>query len=374
MQDRVSKYPGRVTLIPVQGLENTYTMKRADEPTQPGTPLNKSTLLTDATANLMGGAVQTPDDAFKRLLLLSQTGGMVIAQVTSSDGSPVENLKVTGLLDIAKKPVFTDSGGRAVGIAESGKRTIGISGYADVVDSTQSVQIESGSIYELSFTVSSRNYLNISSTRKIMFSPNVATIDYDVVGAGGAGGGSYSLSRDPSGGGGGAVQRKTGVTVTANQEYTATIGAGGTTSDYAGGDGGNSTFLDITSSGGKGGSPDNAGAGGSPGGGDGGASGADGKAGGTRFSSFTAEKQCSGGGGGGGGDSFWTPLPGKGGAGGGGAGGGYQQNGSSGSEPGAGGGGGGFSKRGSDSLVKTYGGKGHDGCVDIRMHLIVTAK
>lgn len=227
MQDRVSKYPGRVTLIPVQGLENTYTMERADEPTQPGTPLNKSTLLTDATANLMGGAVQTPDDAFKRLLLLSQTGGMVTVHVTPLDESPVGNLLVTGISDIDGNPIFTSSDGRAVGIAEAGKRTIGISGYADVVDSTKSVQIENGSIYELSFTISSRNYLNISSTRKIMFSPNVATIDYDVVGAGGAGGGSSSLFNDPAGGGGGAVQRKTGVTVTANQEYTATIGAGG---------------------------------------------------------------------------------------------------------------------------------------------------
>lgn len=369
MQDRVPKYPGRVTLIPVQGLENTYTMERADEPTQPGTPLNKSTLLTDATANLMGGAVQTPDDAFKRLLLLSQTGGMVTVHVTPLDESPVGNLLVTGISDIDGNPVFTSSDGRAVGIAEAGKRTIGISGYADVVDSTQSVQIENGSIYELSFTISSRNYLNISSTRKIMFSPNVATIDYDVVGAGGAGGGSSSLFNDPAGGGGGAVQRKTGVTVTANQEYTATIGAGGSSSDYAGGDGGSSTFLDITSSGGKGGSPDAIGTGGSPGGGDGGSDGVDGKAGGTRFSSFTAEKQCSGGGGGGGGNSEWTPLPGKGGAGGGGDGGRYQQNGSSGSEPGAGGGGGGYSKRGSDSASTTYGGKGHDGCVDIRMHL-----
>lgn len=71
MQDRVPKYPGRVTLIPVQGLENTYTMKRADEPTQQGTPLNKANLLTDATATSIGLTNEaTPNDAFSRIKVL----------------------------------------------------------------------------------------------------------------------------------------------------------------------------------------------------------------------------------------------------------------------------------------------------------------
>ena len=68
MKDRVSLYPGRVKLTPVSGQENTYDMVRADEPTQEGTPLNKATLLKDATAALLGlddNAV--PDDAFVTL-------------------------------------------------------------------------------------------------------------------------------------------------------------------------------------------------------------------------------------------------------------------------------------------------------------------
>lgn len=40
--DRVPKYPGRVTLVPVRGQTNTYDMSRADEPTVPGTPLDKT--------------------------------------------------------------------------------------------------------------------------------------------------------------------------------------------------------------------------------------------------------------------------------------------------------------------------------------------
>lgn len=54
MQDRVPLYPGRVTLTPVAGQENTFDMARADQPTQEGTPLNKATLLKDATAAKFG--------------------------------------------------------------------------------------------------------------------------------------------------------------------------------------------------------------------------------------------------------------------------------------------------------------------------------
>lgn len=52
MKERVSTYPGRVKLIPVEGQENTYDMERADIPIDEGTPLNKATLLTDKTAAL----------------------------------------------------------------------------------------------------------------------------------------------------------------------------------------------------------------------------------------------------------------------------------------------------------------------------------
>lgn len=68
MQDRVPTYPGRVTLTPVAGQANTYDMARADQPTQEGTPLNKSTLLKDATAALFGFGVDAlPDDMFNAL-------------------------------------------------------------------------------------------------------------------------------------------------------------------------------------------------------------------------------------------------------------------------------------------------------------------
>ena len=68
MQDRVPLYPGRVKMTPVPGQANTYDMVRADDPTQPGTPLNKATLLKDATAALFGlGTGAVPDEVLAEL-------------------------------------------------------------------------------------------------------------------------------------------------------------------------------------------------------------------------------------------------------------------------------------------------------------------
>lgn len=68
MEDRVSLYPGRVTLTPVSGQENTYDMVRADQPTQDGTPLNKASLLKDTTAALYGlGTDAVPDEVLEKL-------------------------------------------------------------------------------------------------------------------------------------------------------------------------------------------------------------------------------------------------------------------------------------------------------------------
>lgn len=78
MKDRVPTYPGRVKLVPVAGQTNVYDMTRADSPTQEGTPLNKATLLQDATAALYGlGADAVPDEI---LSILSKA-------VLSTDGS-----------------------------------------------------------------------------------------------------------------------------------------------------------------------------------------------------------------------------------------------------------------------------------------------
>lgn len=68
MKDRIPLYPGRVKLNPVSGQPNTFDMVRADDPTQAGTPLKKSSLLKDATAALYGlGTGAVPDDVLAEI-------------------------------------------------------------------------------------------------------------------------------------------------------------------------------------------------------------------------------------------------------------------------------------------------------------------
>lgn len=42
VKDRIPTYPGRVRMTPVEGQPNTYDMVRADEPIEPGTPMNRA--------------------------------------------------------------------------------------------------------------------------------------------------------------------------------------------------------------------------------------------------------------------------------------------------------------------------------------------
>ena len=82
MKDRVPLYPGRVKLTPVAGQENVYDMVRADQPTQEGTPLNKNSLLKDATAALfqLSGDTALPDKVFEILskaALVGEDGELV---------------------------------------------------------------------------------------------------------------------------------------------------------------------------------------------------------------------------------------------------------------------------------------------------------
>ena len=80
MQDRVSTYPGRITLTPVTGESNTYDWARADDPSVVGTPLNKATFLPDdvasAIAALTGETINLPSDALSALCTALDTMGL----------------------------------------------------------------------------------------------------------------------------------------------------------------------------------------------------------------------------------------------------------------------------------------------------------
>ena len=52
--DRVPTHPGRIKLTPVEGKPDFFTMERADEPIETGTPLNKATLDSIIHSRLTG--------------------------------------------------------------------------------------------------------------------------------------------------------------------------------------------------------------------------------------------------------------------------------------------------------------------------------
>jgi hypothetical protein len=53
-KDRVPTHAGRVKLIPVEGQPNIFDTERADEPTEPGTPLDKATFESIVKSRLTG--------------------------------------------------------------------------------------------------------------------------------------------------------------------------------------------------------------------------------------------------------------------------------------------------------------------------------
>lgn len=59
MTDRVPTKPGRVKLTKEDGTVEYAVLERADEPTQEGTPINKATLLSDATAQRLNMDLKT---------------------------------------------------------------------------------------------------------------------------------------------------------------------------------------------------------------------------------------------------------------------------------------------------------------------------
>ena len=70
-KDRVPTNPGRITLTPVPGATNTYTMERADNPTEEGTPLNKA-VFNSIIHSRLTGRYYTP--TVSRNLISGRTG------------------------------------------------------------------------------------------------------------------------------------------------------------------------------------------------------------------------------------------------------------------------------------------------------------
>lgn len=366
-----------------------------------GDALNKNNLLKDRTeVALFGSAAdRTVDDAFygigNKLKLIMSDMASITLTVKSASGNALSGVLVHGIYDDSGNEMLTDSSGVVMGYVAEGSATISISGYADIVDYSETINVVKGNSYTKTITVSVRDFLKITSSKNLKFSGNVEQLDVTAVGGGGGGGGGVathvSIQAGGGGGGGGYCVVEEAVAFTANTSYAAIIGAGGVggtsyVGNYtptAGGNGGATSFAGVTAAGGSGGGAGSSGlssgSGGLGGGGNGiggrgsarnnntGTVGGDGSVLGYSSASETVRYGGGGGGGSGGANSNYPGTAGGADFGAGGA--GYVSDPTAASNTGGGGGGGRvyYSEEGSSS--KANGGAGGSGCVAIRMHL-----
>ena len=142
MNDRIPLYPGRVKMTPVAGQANTYDMTRADDPTQAGTPLNKATLLKDATAALYGlGDDAVPDDVYVAIFMRSLRKKRLIVFDESTTWTAPNNIADNKIKIIA-------SGGGGAGGYGSTKYISGGGGGSGFI-AVQEVDITPGTQYTI---------------------------------------------------------------------------------------------------------------------------------------------------------------------------------------------------------------------------------
>ena len=273
MEDRIptAGQEGRVLITPENGSAPFYaTVTMADNPTNPGTPLNKETLLQDSTEiEIFGNASnRTVDEAFSgimdRIDLIMQNVASMALTVTDVSGNPIENVSVNGVFNENGNPVITNSNGQATGYVSEGTTEISVSGYADIENYSEQFTAVKGENYEKTIQVTTRDFIKISSSHNVKFSGNVSAIDFSIVGGGGGGGlGKYQPYGESSGhsvpgggGGGGYCQNFENISVSANTNYPVSIGAGGrggTETSSTGGTGGSTSFMNHSVNGGNGG-------------------------------------------------------------------------------------------------------------------------
>lgn len=189
MQDRVPLYPGRVKMTPVAGQENTFDLVRADQPTQEGTPLNKATLLKDATAAILGlPNTAVPDDAF---LALALPAGKYAISVTvkSPGGRPMSGISLSGIVTAAGSAVVTDENGAGFGFSTSSPTTItaDTSAFLDLTGTASVTLTPKEKIVNEAEIVCKRGSATkatFSASKTVKFSPDVSEYDASAIGGG----------------------------------------------------------------------------------------------------------------------------------------------------------------------------------------------
>ena len=279
----------------------------------------KETLLSTTSTSYDLPESAVPDDIFQnirvRLNLIGSGQAYLALTLIDENGNKRSGVKVTGFVE---REVYSDDNGIAKGYIVINGATLKVSDYADIVDNSIMVAAKSGEFVAQTLTLNSQNFLKITSSKSYMFSSNVQSVDVSIGGGGGGGAGgtdetNYYLGG--GGGGGGFAKIENSVAFEYNVLYSAIVGAGRKGSDIdatvQAGNGGISSFLNVSANGRSGAKRTN--------GGEGNGKGGEGcyyyytnytqatarsNGSGTVFSSFTEEVRYGGGGGGGGSHSF----------------------------------------------------------------------
>lgn len=239
-----------------------------DDPTDPGTELSKATLLQDSTeVSLFGSATdRTVDDAFAgiagQLNLIKSDAAAITLTVQDTNGKPIPEVLVQGILSESGQAVYTNANGVASGYIGEGQQPIKVTGYADIEDYTETLTVVKGTTITKTIKLTTRNFLKLTSSKSVKFSGNVNQVDVTAVGGGGGGDASDGYegrANGAGGGGGGYCTVQENVIFQPNTLYEAIVGAGGegfysvsgSPTEYDATDGGSSSFLGVIAMGGK---------------------------------------------------------------------------------------------------------------------------
>ena len=120
MEDRKSRYPGRVKLIPVPGQANVYDMVKADDPIVDGTPYSKATTIPDDVAQQyqVSSKAATIADIFRRLITMTDV--KICIKDQQADGAYPATYQLDFVPDFAIMLGHGQGGQRAVSFVSGG--------------------------------------------------------------------------------------------------------------------------------------------------------------------------------------------------------------------------------------------------------------
>ena len=241
-----------------------------DEPTEPGSAINKANLLPDDVEQMLRlGGMENPQvkDAFISLALGGGKYGFKF-DVRYSNGAPGRGIVIDGVTAINGEPCVTNNDGLAIGVSATQTANISID-MTDVIDVAESYfgTIVAGNDLltevPIILNLQSVTTLDLTTSSNFKFSSAVESADFCLVGGGGGGARLPDSNYDSGCGGGGGGQAINLMSHIPIGKYSFVCGAGGqgaasSSGNQDGGHGGNSTLsqddvLLLSANGGGGG-------------------------------------------------------------------------------------------------------------------------